>query len=432
MKRPFLLLIIFVFLFFPCLKAEEIPLALDEAVAIGLRDNRDMLLKAEEVKKAKEKIAEAEGAFFPTLDFLGGWTGTRGLSEKPLEIATTQTTVKQTLFAGGRIINTLRYNKAGFEAAEAVLDKARLEIILSINKAYHTLSLAKELSAINKAILDNTRSHLEYLRARFQSGEASDAEILKIEESLSSVEKAYEAALNQVESAQILLRGLLFLDEKISVRPKTQLDYRMQEIVYDEAFLKAMKTRPEIRQLDAQIEQSRKAIEIAKAGNRPTIYASWEYFSRSQSGVISTAGTITGSTGGSAKNWNDYSTLGFTFSWPVFNGWVTKAKVEQAIIDLKETQLLKGKTIKDIAAELKNAYLTLNNSIAALKSAEADLAVYKNELETVREKKQAGIASFLDLDDASLRYAISEFNKKQVVYDYIIAKAGFEKATGGF
>jgi hypothetical protein len=36
------------------------------------------------------------------------------------------------------------------------------------------------------------------------------------------------------------------------------------------------------------------------------------------------------------------------------------------------------------------------------------------------------------MNDANLKYEISAFNRKQAIYDYILAKASFDKATGGF
>ncbi|MBI4981652.1 MAG: TolC family protein, partial [Candidatus Omnitrophica bacterium] len=111
--------------------------------------------------------------------------------------------------------------------------------------------------------------------------------------------------------------------------------------------------------------------------------------------------------------------------------WATKARVEQAIVDLKQTQLLKEKSIKDIALELKNAYLELKNAIAGIKAVETDAVFYKNNLDVTGKQKQAGIASLLDFDDADLKFRVSVFKKNQSVYDYIIAKSNFDKAIGG-
>jgi outer membrane protein TolC len=251
-------------------------------------------------------------------------------------------------------------------------------------------------------------------------GQASESDVLGIEESLTSVESAYETSLSQIESAQTLLNNLLYLDKDVKIRPKEEFSYEPREVAFDEAFLKALKARPEIRQYAAQEKADKRAIEIAKSDNRPSIYASWDYYSRSH-----TAATT-------SKNWNDYNIIGVTFSWPLFDGWQTKAKVEQALIDLKETQLTREKAIRDITLELKDAYLSLKNAIAEIKASEATLAVYKDRLQDLEQKYNKGIASLLDKEDTDLSYQVAMFNKKQAIYDYIIAKTEFDKATGGF
>jgi outer membrane protein TolC len=421
MQKQFLFIVIFTLMFPFALRAQEVSLDLNEAVAIALRDNRDILLKAEDIKKAKAKIKEAEAGLLPSLTFTGGWTDTRGLYSKDVGQTATQASLKQVLYKGGKIINTIKYSEYGFIVAQAVLDKEKLEIVLNVKKAFYTLLLAQEFSRLNKQILDNTKEHIAMIEARYQSGQTSQSDILRIKESLSSVEEAYAASLNQAEASASLLKNLLYLDEKVNIKPDSQFLYEPREIAYDEAFLTAMKTRPEIRQLEAQSKAAEKAIEIAKADSRPSIYASWDYYSRSH---------IVGTTG-AAKSWNDYNVIGLTFSWPIFDGWATKAKVEQAIVDLKETQLLKEKTIKDIALELKNAYLDLKNAIAKIKSTQDQVDLYRDTLSVTEEKYKAGIASSLDLNNAALGYQVSLFNQKQAIYDYVTAKARFEKATGG-
>ena len=105
--------------------------------------------------------------------------------------------------------------------------------------------------------------------------------------------------------------------------------------------------------------------------------------------------------------------------------------MEQAIADLKATRLLKEKTIKDIAAELKDAYLSLKDAIDKIQAVESDVKFYGENLSSTKEKYRKGIASGLDVSDADLKNNVSVFNKKQAVYDYITAKINFQKAQGG-
>ncbi len=218
------------------------------------------------------------------------------------------------------------------------------------------------------------------------------------------------------------MNNLLSLDKNLTVVPVTEFKYQPKDIAFDQGFLKAMQARPEIKQLEAQLKADKSAIEVAKAESRPNIYASWDYYGRSHS-VTTTVNT---------RNWNDYNVFGVAVSWPIFDGWQTKAKVQQAIVDLKQTQIGKAKLIQDIALEVKNAYLSLKNSVDQIKASQADNLFYKNNLQTAQEKYAQGLVSLLDNDDAQLKYMISVFNQQQALYDYIIAKFNFDMATGGF
>jgi len=421
MKKIILLFSIFISFLPVALRAEEILLTPDEAVALCLRENRDVLLRAEDIKKAKAKLAEANAGLFPSVTASFTWQDVRGLYDKDLPEKESHIGAKQYFYQGGRVINTIRYSQQGIEVARALLDKTKIETALNVRRSFYTLLLAVEFSRLNSEILKNTKGHLRYLEERYKSGEASESDILQIKQSLAAIEDAYETSLNQADASEALLKSLLFLDEKVKIIPAARFEYTPEEVAYDEGLLKAMKSRPEIRQFEAQEKQSKYAIEIAKADGRPSIYASWDYYSSSTTVL----------TFSPSRAWQDYNIIGVTFSWPIFDGWATKAKVEQAIVDLKEAQLLKEKTVKDIATELKEAYLGMKDAISGIRASEADILRFQDNLSVVKEKNKAGIASYLDLDDARLKYNISQFNQQQAVYDYIVAKATFEKATGG-
>ncbi|MDD4909126.1 MAG: TolC family protein [Candidatus Omnitrophica bacterium] len=402
-------------------EGKAIVLTLDEALAIALRDNRDIRLKAQDVENAKLKIAEARSGLLPALSFTGTWNDTRGYYAKDIAQTTTQTTLKQYLYKGGKTINTIKQKENEFEVSQALLDKEKLELALDINKSFYTLALADEFAYVNQKILENIRVHLAVAKERYKNGQASESDILNMEASLSSARQEYEASLNQAEAAEELLKNLLYLEKEARIRPDAEFGYEPQEIAYDLALLKAISARPEIRQYEAQLKADKNAVEIAKADNRPSIYASWDYYSRSTASLTFSPG----------KGWQDYNIIGLTFSWPVFDGWAAKARVGQALIGLKQTQLTKEKAVKDIVLELRNAYLALQDAISKIQAVESDTALYKDNLETAEEKYEEGIASALDVDDSAVKYDITAFNKKQAIYDYIIAKASFDKATGG-
>lgn len=418
MKKTILLLIITIFLS-AAAWAQEIALTPDEAVMIALRDNLDIFLKAEDVQKAKLKISESQSGLFPSLSATATLARTNSYYAKDSSQLTSQTTLKEYLYKGGKTINTIKRDEYGLIVKEALLDKEKISIIENVRKAFYTLLLAVDYAGLNKIILENTTNHLNTAEQRYKSGQASSQDILSMRASLSNVNQAYEASLNQVESIQALLNNLLYLDEDVKIKPIGEFIYNVKDIAFEQAFLDAMKGRPEIRQYEAQESSDKKAIEIAKADNRPSVYASWDYYSRSHAAASTT------------KGWNDYNIIGVTFSWPIFDGWQTKAKVQQAIVDLKETQLNKEKAINDITLELKKAYLGLKDAIARINSAESQVELYKDNFSTLTDKYNSGISSSLDMEDGYLAYKVSVFNKSEAIYDYIIAKIDMDSATGG-
>ncbi len=402
--------------------AEEVTLTLDEAVAVALRDNPDVLISAQGVEKAKAQVREAWSEVLPSINFSASRLTTQNLRPKPYNTTQIYAGMQQILFSSGRIVNTIKYREFGQQVQEALLDKTKLDKVLEVKKAFCTLILARDLSRINKDIVDNMQEHLEFLQHRYQNGQASESDTLDVQASLSSVKKDYEISVNQAQSSESLLKKLLNMEESVTIKTDGEFTYEEMEVIYDKAILEAMSKRPEIRQYEAQIKASKKAVNVARSGGLPSIYASWDQYSGDK--FLTETGAATG-------KWKNYNVYGFVFSWPVFDGFATKAKIEQAMVDLKEAELSRQKTARDIAFEVKSSYLSLKDAIAKIDSSQSDIILYKNNLATVKDKFNDGIASSLDLSDANLRYQLALFNKEQALYDYIIAKSAFEKATGG-
>jgi len=419
--KKILFFIFFIFLSTSLIYAEEISLNLEEAIAIGLRDNPNILLGEEEINKAKQILSQSYSSLFPNLNLGLNLQDAKEFYPKDITSINTQIGLTQALYQGGRIINTISLNKDKILLSQTILDKTKLELVLAIKKAFYSLLLQEKLVELNKNILENIQAHLKTQKERYKYGQVSESDILSIETSLSNAQKSYEEALNQKESLEALLKNLLFLKEEIIIKPQGEFIYEPKEIVYDTAFLEALSKRPEIKEYELKERMAKKQVEITRSLNRPNISAAWNYYSGSRTSL----GTV------SQKGWQDYQTLGVSVQWPIFDGMLTQHKINEALVDLKQTQILKEKIKKDIILELKETYLFLKDAIAKLRKAEAELLLYQDNLSVAEEKYKKGEISWLDKEDAMLKYEISLFNKQSAIYEYILAKASFEKAQGG-
>ena len=258
--------------------AEEknIVFTLDEAIAIALRDNRDIRWNQEKLRQAALEIDEARSGYFPEVTLGSSAIDTRGLYKKDIVSYSFSAGAKQYLYKGGKTVNTLKQAEHKSELQGAILEKAVLDTLAKVKKAFYALSLAKELARINSEILENAKEHYVAIRARYEKGEASESEVLRYESNLAVQESLSEEALNQKENALEVLKNILSLQDNTEFNIVYNFEYSPRQIAIDEAILSALRQRPEIKQYEAQQAVDTKAVAIARADNRPSIYASFD------------------------------------------------------------------------------------------------------------------------------------------------------------
>lgn len=398
----------------------QVVLSLDEAVAIALRDNRDILLSQEKLAQAKFKIDEARSGFFPEVTLNSSAIDTRGFYAKDIINYSFNANIKQYLYKGGKTIAALKQNEYKKEALGAAVDKNILDTISRVKRAFYALALAKEFNAVHKQILENAKEHWEALKTRYEKGEASESEVLKAQAAVASEESVYLQVQNQKELAALLLKNILFIEETIAVDIKSDFEYTAREIAVDEAMLKALSLRPEIKQYEAQKQADRMEVEIAKAGNRPSLWGSFDYNSRSTSSLSFSP----------TKGWQDYNVVGLTMSWPIFDGGLAKSKIEQALSSLRQDTLMQDTLKKDILTHVKEAYLSLKTALGSLPPREKEITLYEDGVRVLEAKYTDGLSSEQELKDSRLALLVSRFNQKQSFYDCLLARAELDNATG--
>ena len=399
--------------------AEELTLTLDQAIAIALGNNSDILLGRQEVNKARSKVGEARAGLAPSVTAAAGVNYYRGYYNKDSTQESVQIGIKQYLYKGGKTSSTIAYQKYLLESAQFGDQIIGRNIILSVSKAFYALLLAQDLAEVNNAVSGNARAHLVSAQKRFEKGEVSGSQILKLQESLAKAEEAAVFCINQSEYARELLANLLSLDKKEAIKAEGEFIFDPKEVAFDAAFISALSKRPEIKQYETKYKAAQQAVSMAKADTRPQVYAALDYYGRSHGAS------------GTSRNANDYQIAGLVLSWPFFDGWAARQKVSQAIVDVKEAQLNKDQLKKDIRLELKNAYVGLKNAMAKYNANKSEFMVSEDDLRAAKIQYAKGEASSLEVQTAEVALLLTKYGRSQTAYDYLVAKLEFEQASGG-
>ncbi len=130
------------------------------------------------------------------------------------------------------------------------------------------------------------------------------------------------------------------------------------------------------------------------------------------------------------RDWFDISAVSVNLNIPIFTGFSTKAKIQKAKIELQqsinERENLKIVIDNDIEISKNN----FRSAIASLDYQKKNMELAENVLAQTRKKYESGTGSQSEINTAQTELKTAQTNYINSLYDAIIAKTDFLKATG--
>jgi outer membrane protein TolC len=141
--------------------------------------------------------------------------------------------------------------------------------------AYYTWLRARGAVIVAVQALNDQRTHLRDARNQFSVGNASRADTLRAETSVSSAELALEQAKNLADLAEKQMRVAIHVADEVVVTPGEDLETALTPIQGDlrAMIAEALGARPEVKSAEANAESAQKVLAVAKAGLYPSLSA---------------------------------------------------------------------------------------------------------------------------------------------------------------
>lgn len=128
--------------------------------------------------------------------------------------------------------------------------------------------------------------------------------------------------------------------------------------------------------------------------------------------------------------WSDYSSISLGINVPIFNGFATKSRVQQAQIDLDKISLDIQETKLSLDLAYQNAKSQIENSLSTLENQKANVTLAEDVLANTRSNYQYGLATLTDLLDAENALVQAKNNYTNAILDYKIAEVQYYKSKG--
>jgi len=414
---------------------EKLKLTLEKSVELALKQNPQHLATAQRVDAARSGVREAVSAFFPSLN----GQGQRTLNEKVMELEFPSMipgeppqrveidftrdyqfslALSMPLYTGGLLVAGYKQADYNLKSSQQQLRQSRQSTVFNTKQAFFGILLAEHFVEVAQESVKDAEDFYENVKIQYEVGMASQFDLLRSEVRLANLQPQLIKAKNNLEIAKLNLKTILGLDLSTEIETEGKLEYIPSEIDLEECITKALSNRPELKQLSFQKMIAGEGLKMARASGLPSVAVSGQYnFWADQFNFKD-------------DTWQNYYSLNLVLSIPVFNGLSSSAKAAKSKAAIRELELTQEGLIEMLKFEVMQAVLKIKEAEQSLLSQEKNVEQAQESLRIAELNYNEGLVTILDVQQAQTALAQAKTNYSQALYDYAVARAELDKATG--
>ena len=315
-----------------------------------------------------------------------------------------------TLYQGNKLNLQIEQNKMILDQSSLYQKQAENNIVLNVLEAYLQSLYYYEGIEIAKYTANSSAQELKLTQTKYKNGAISQLDLADVETQNAQNQYTVVSSENLYNQQVLKLKQLLELDPSVEFEiEKTSLPY-VSETIPDkqEVFTEAAENLPDLKIYDAQNEILNKALEITKAGYKPTLSA--------------TAGLNTGYSNtrdldyfAQMKN-NFNKSVGLSLNIPIFSKKQNDTNVELAKIDIEQNNLDKISAGKTLYSSIETAWQNAVANQAQQKSSKVARDNAKLSYDLSNKKFEFGGLTATELSVSRNTYLTNEQTYLQTKY----------------
>lgn len=354
-----------------------------------------------------EFVGGAPGTYIK-MAFGVAWGSTAGIS------------LSQILF-DGQVFVGLQARKTLMQFSEKYAEITEETIRANLYKVYYQLLAAKtqiELLDANISLLNDLRRDMDIMQ---KNGFAEKLDLDKIAVQLANLHTEKTTALNQISNGYLGLKLLMGMPVKDSlVLTDSLTDEKIKERILELGDFDYNQRR-DYQYANLGITLAEYDVRRYKLSKIPTLSLNGYYNKNAQRTKFDFLGD---------GAWFGMSAITFQIHVPIFSGFSTNAKIAKAQLTLQQNiNQLEALKI-NINSEIETAKNNLNTAISTLDFQKENMKLAEKVFQQTKKKYEAGMGSNTEITQAQTDMKAAQTNYINAVYNAIIARVDYEKATG--
>ncbi len=399
--------------------------SLQDCINYALQNNIQIQKNRISEEQGEVTLWQNKGSLFPSLSFSTNQSmGYRPFEETTAIVQNGQVTntskkvtyqgsyglnAQWTVWNGGINQKNIESQKLQNEITQLATEQSELTIQEQIAQLYVQIMYTKEAKHVNEKLLETAQSQYERGKEMYEQGQMAKADVIGLEAQLESAKYDVVSSESQIANYKRQLKALLELEltTPFDVNGEVPTDEKVLDLIpsAEEAYEKALATRPEIRSAELSVDAADLNLDIAKRGFLPTLGISASlgdsHFSASQKDA------------GQQLKTNLNASAGVTVSVPIFDNRRTRSNVKQAKLQQANSRLDLQDRKNTLSSTIEQYWINANtqqqNFIAAKTRVKGQQASYellneqfKNGLKNVVEVLQ-GRDNLISAEQAMLQ-----------------------------
>jgi outer membrane protein TolC len=315
----------------------------------------------------------------------------------------------------------------GLQARDASLEYQRKTqavteemIKVNVSKIYYQLVVgATQLTSID-ANIDRFEKLLTETTAIFEQGFAEKLDVDKVNVQLNNLKTEKIKITNRISAGNASLKFLMNMPQKDQLVLTDALsEDQLKKDILDTAYNYA--DRKEMQLLEVVQDLGKYNIRRYKLSYLPSVALYGNYAKNAQRNQFNFFNN---------GQWFTSSLIGLKISVPIFDGFAKAARVSKAKLELQKTNIQVENLKANIDNDVTQANLLLSSSLITMDAQKKNMELAEKVYNTTKLKYQQGLGSNQEIYTAQTELKVAQNNYYGALYDAIIAKIDFLKATG--
>jgi len=402
------------------------PITVDEAVAIALEYQPNILARLGDYAAAKFRVDQALAPLLPQVTAsvsatrsqttilstsTSGVTVAIPVARQFSDTLSMQLALSQLLFDFGKNAATTESARKLANVALEDVELQRQLITQSVKQAYTNINFAQRLIRVNEQALQRAELNLRSARGFFEVGTRPKSDVTRAEVDVANARVDVIRARNAERVARVALNTAMGLRFDTPTQVLDSLVYQPSTIDRARLLDEAMKRRPEYR-------QARLRAEAAEFQAKRT----FRDFFPDITGV--------GAYGGVRSTLDEAWSATLSLSWSIFDGGNRIARFREARANVEAAQARVQATELDIQRDVEQTAITVNEAEERIQAAQKAVESAQENFRLAQGRFDAGVGTILELTDAQLALTQAQNTEAQALADYRIGLSNLDRATG--